>query len=69
MFGLIDIFVFGLFAHTGDATFAFSQPFAKVSVPNLTLPAAATCFACGAVTLVLAGAARVRADVEPCGGG
>ena len=60
LFGLIDIFVFGLFAHSGDATFAFSQPFAKVSVPDLSLPAAATCFVCGAVSLVLAG---VRAFV------
>ena len=39
LFGLIDIFVLGHFAHPGDATFAFSQPFAKVTVPNLTLPA------------------------------
>jgi simple sugar transport system permease protein len=54
VFGLADIFVFGLFAHHGDATFAFSQPFAKVSVPNLSLPAALTCYVCGAVTLALA---------------
>jgi general nucleoside transport system permease protein len=52
--GLIDIFVFGLNAHQGDATFAFSQEFAKVTVPNLTLPAAATCYACGAITIVIA---------------
>ena len=54
VFGLVDIFVFGLFAHHGDVTFAFSQPFAKVSIPNLSLPAAETCYACGALTLVLA---------------
>ena len=54
VFGLVDIFVFGLFAHHGDATFAFSQPFAKVIVPNLALPAAETCYVCGALTLVLA---------------
>jgi simple sugar transport system permease protein len=59
-FGLIDIFVFGLFAHKGDASFAFSQPFAKVSVPNLNLPADVTCLGCGAASLVLAG---VRAFV------
>ena len=54
VFGLVDIFVFGLFAHHGDVTFAFSQPFAKVTIPNLSLPAAETCYACGALTLVLA---------------
>jgi simple sugar transport system permease protein len=54
VFGLIDVFVLGLFAHNGDATFAFSQPFAKVTVPNLSLPAAETCYACGALSLVLA---------------
>ena len=53
VFGLIDILVFGLHAH-GTATFAFTPEFAKVSVPNLPLPAAVTCFVCGAVTLVLA---------------
>ena len=40
--GLVDILVFGKYAHHGDATFAFSQPFAKVTVPNLKLPAAET---------------------------
>jgi simple sugar transport system permease protein len=59
-FGLVDIFVFGLFAHKGDASLAFSQPFAKVSLPNLDLPADVTCLGCGAASLVLAG---VRAFV------
>jgi simple sugar transport system permease protein len=54
LFGLVDIFVLGLFAHKGDATFAFSQTFAKVSVPNLSLPAAVTCYVCGGITLALA---------------
>ena len=53
-FGLIDIFVLGLFAHKGDATFAFSQPFAKVTVPNLTLPAAVTCYVCGGISIAVA---------------
>ena len=60
LFGLIDIFVLGLNAHKGDATFAFSQPFAKVTVPNLTLPAAATCYVSGAITIAIA---AVRAFV------
>ncbi len=54
VFGLVDIFVLGLFAHPGDATFAFSQPFAKVTVPNLSLPATETCYVCGAISLALA---------------
>src|SRR5947209_2124437 len=53
-FGLVDILVFGLFAHKGDASFAFSQPFAKVPVPDLDLPADVTCLGCGAASLVLA---------------
>ena len=53
-FGLIDIFVLGGYSHKGDATFAFSQPFAKVTVPNLTLPAAATCYVCGGISIALA---------------
>ncbi len=54
VFGLVNIFVLGLNAHHGDATFAFSQPFAKVTLPNLTLPAATTCYVCGVITLVIA---------------
>ncbi len=54
VFGLVNIFVLGLNSHHGDATFAFSQPFAKVTVPNLSLPAAITCYVCGAITLVIA---------------
>jgi general nucleoside transport system permease protein len=52
--GLVDIFVLGAYSHHGDATFAFSEPFAKVTVPNLSLPAAVTCYVCGAITLVIA---------------
>jgi general nucleoside transport system permease protein len=54
LFGLIDIFVLGYFTHKGDATFAFSQPFAKVSLPNLSLPAAVTCYVCGAISIAIA---------------
>jgi general nucleoside transport system permease protein len=53
VFGLIDILLLGLFAHKGDATFAFSQPFAKVTVPNLTLPARITCFVCGGISIAI----------------
>ena len=34
VFGLVNIFVFGLFAHHGDMTFASSQPFSRVTIPN-----------------------------------
>jgi general nucleoside transport system permease protein len=54
VFGLVTIFALGLNSHHGDATFAFSQPFAKVTVPNLTLPADITCYVCGAIALLLA---------------
>ena len=53
VFGLVDILVFGLHAQ-GDATFAFTPEFAKVTVPNLTVAAAGTAFLCGAVSLLLA---------------
>jgi general nucleoside transport system permease protein len=53
-FGLIDIFVLGGYSHKGDATFAFSQPFAKVTVPNLSLAAAVTCYVCGGITIAIA---------------
>ena len=56
LFGLIDIFVLGHFSHSGDATFAFSQPFAKVTVPNLSLPARVTCYVCGGISIAIAAA-------------
>jgi len=54
VFGLVDILVLGRYAHHGDATFAFSQPFAKVTVPNLTLAAAVTCYVCGGISIAVA---------------
>ena len=60
--GLVDILVFGGYAHHGDAVFAFSQPFAKVTVPNLRLPAAETAYALGAATLAIA-AVRALTDL------
>ena len=53
LFGLANILLFGRNAH-GDATFSFTPQFAKVTVPNLTLPAATTCYVCGGITLALA---------------
>jgi len=51
--GLVDILGFGMHARHGDAVFAFSQAFAKVTVPNLSLPAAATCYFLGAVCIAI----------------
>jgi general nucleoside transport system permease protein len=63
LFGLIDIVGFGLYAKHGDATFAFSQEFAKVTVPNLSLPAAVTAYVCGGISL----AAGLLRAVRPLG--
>ena len=54
VFGLADAALFGSHAN-GHATFAFTQEFAKVTVPNLSLPAAVTCYVAGALTFVIAG--------------
>jgi general nucleoside transport system permease protein len=54
VFGLLNILVFGAHAH-GDASLAFTPQFAKVSIPNLTLAAAAACYVCGAISIALAG--------------
>jgi general nucleoside transport system permease protein len=56
VFGLVDILLLGWYSHHGDAVFAFSASGAKVTVPNLSLPARVTCFVCGGLTLVLAAA-------------
>ncbi len=53
LFGLIDILLLGAYAKHGDATFAFSQEFAKVTVPNLSLPAATTAYVCGGISLAV----------------
>jgi general nucleoside transport system permease protein len=62
-FGLADILGFAMHVKHGDATFAFSPEFAKVTVPNLGLPAAVTCYVCGAVAL----AGGVARAVVPLG--
>jgi ABC-type uncharacterized transport system permease subunit len=59
-FGLVDIVGFGMYAKHGDASFAFSPEFAKVTVPNLSLPAATTAYVCGGISIA-AGLLRVLA--------
>ena len=52
LFGLANIFLFGLHSH-GDATFSFALFGAKVGVPNLVLPAAPVCYALGVVCIAI----------------
>jgi general nucleoside transport system permease protein len=54
VFGLVDAFLLGGYSHKGDAVFAFSQTFAKVTVPNLSLPAAVACYVCGGISIAFA---------------
>jgi ABC-type uncharacterized transport system permease subunit len=64
LFGLLDILVFGLFAHSGDATFAFSLTGAKVSVPSIHVPAAPVAYILGAASILI-GIARATVTESP----
>ncbi len=62
-FGLLDIFLFGAlaFVHSGDAAFTLSQGGSGIQIPTIRVPAAATCFALG---LVSVGLGVLRGTVE-----
>jgi general nucleoside transport system permease protein len=60
-FGLIDILLFGLFAHQGDAVFALSLPTASFQVPSIHAPAAPLAYVLGAASIAI-GAWRASAD-------
>jgi general nucleoside transport system permease protein len=62
-FGLIDIFLFGMHAHKGDATFLLSVPGASISVPPIHVPAAQVAYVLGAASIAL-GVLRIVADVS-----
>jgi general nucleoside transport system permease protein len=62
LFGLIDIFLFGFFAHKGDATFLLSVPGASISVPAIHAAAAQVAYVLGAASIAL-GILRIVADV------
>lgn len=62
LFGLIDIFLFGQYAHKGDATFLLSAPGASISVPVIHAPAAPVAYVLGAASIAL-GVLRIVADV------
>jgi simple sugar transport system permease protein len=57
LLGLVCVLGFGMYAKHGDAHFAFSQAFAKVTVPNLDLPARTTCYVLGSLSIAI-GVAR-----------
>ena len=59
--GLINILVFGLLAHPGDASFALSEPGSGIQIPVIRVPAAPVCFALGAVSI---GLGVLRATTE-----
>jgi general nucleoside transport system permease protein len=61
-FGLIDILLFGLFAHKGDAVFALSLPTASFQVPSIHVPAAPAAYLLGAASIVIGG---WRASADP----
>ena len=51
--GLINIFVFGVLAHAGDASFELSLASASVKIPVIRVPAAPVCYALGVVAVGL----------------
>jgi general nucleoside transport system permease protein len=51
--GLINICVFGVLAHAGDAGFELSLASASVKIPVIRVPAAPVCYALGAVAIGL----------------
>jgi general nucleoside transport system permease protein len=62
LFGLIDIFLFGLFAHKGDATFALTVAGASVHVPSISVPAALAAYVLGAASIAIG---MLRAVTDP----
>jgi general nucleoside transport system permease protein len=59
--GLINIGVFGVLAHAGDAGFELSLASASVKIPVIRVPAAPACYALGAVAI---GLGALRATVS-----
>ncbi|HEX9514604.1 MAG TPA: ABC transporter permease [Streptosporangiaceae bacterium] len=53
LLGAIDILVFGLFSHTGDATFELSNSGSGVQIPAVHVPAALICYVVGAISVAL----------------
>jgi general nucleoside transport system permease protein len=64
VFGLVDVLVFGVLAHKGDAAFALALPGAKVSVPTIRVPAGPVAYVLG-IASVLIGVARMTIQESP----
>ncbi len=62
LLGLIDIFLFGLFAHPGDATFALTVSGTSVHVPSIHAPAAQVAYTLGALSVAIG---MLRAVTDP----
>jgi ABC-type uncharacterized transport system permease subunit len=60
LLGAIDILVFGLLAHKGDAGFVLSQA-GTISIPVIKVPAGPVCYVLGALTI---GIAAVRGTLN-----
>src|SRR5260221_1079875 len=61
LLGLIEIALFGLTAHSGDAIFPLSLSGSGIQVPSIHVPAAPACFVLGAISI---GAGVLRATTE-----
>lgn len=59
--GLINLLVFGLLAHSGDAAFSLSLGGSGIQIPVIRVPAAPVCFALGTVSI---GLGVLRATTE-----
>ena len=66
LLGLIDILVFGFFAHRGDARFALSLPGATPHLPTIHVPGALTSYVLGAISIGV-GILRAAVDVPSWG--
>lgn len=66
LLGLVNICVFGLLAHHGDASFELSQSGSGVKIPVIRIPAAPACFVLGAIAVGL-GIARATVPFSRLG--
>jgi ABC-type uncharacterized transport system permease subunit len=64
LFGLLDVLIFGLFSHKGDAAFALSLTGAKLTVPIVRIPAGPTAYILGAASILI-GVARGTVTNSP----
>jgi len=63
LLGLVDILVFGFFAHKGDALFALSLSGQGIQVPSVHVAAAPACYVLGGISIA-AGVLRATMDLS-----